>query len=141
MTDRPSELPEHEQRAWESIVADLSGQIDLGTQFPKERSLPPLSADGDYPDPLADEEDLEDDEDDEGYQPPHPPPIPRPSDAVGRFAWAAVLGGPVLVITANVLSWDSWLSGLGVAATIGGFVALVARMKERGPDDDDGAVV
>jgi len=40
-----------------------------------------------------------------------------------------------------VLSWDSWLSGLGVAATIGGFVALVARMKERGPDDDDGAVV
>jgi hypothetical protein len=141
MTDRPSELPEHEQRAWESIVADLSGQIDLGTQFPKERSLPPLSADGDYPDPLADEEDLEDDEADEGYQPPHPPPIPRPSDAVGRFAWAAVLGGPVLVITANVLSWDSWLSGLGVAATIGGFVALVARMKERGPDDDDGAVV
>lgn len=139
--DRPSDLPEHEQRAWESIVADLSGQIDLGQQFPKERSLPPLSADGDYPDPLADEEEFEDDED-EGYEPPHPPPIPRPSDTVGRFAWAGVLGGPILVVAANVLSWDTWLSGLGVAATIGGFVALVARMKDRDPDDDDnGAVV
>ncbi len=141
MTDRPSELPEHEQRAWESIVADLSGQIDLGPQFPKERSLPPLAATGDHPDPLAEPEEIEDAED-EGYEPPHPPPLPRPADTVGRFAWAAVLGGPVLVVATNVLGWESWLSGFGVAATIGGFVALIARMKDRDPDDTgNGAVV
>ena len=144
MTERDSGLPEHEQRAWEAIVADLSGQIDLGPQFPKERSLPPLLADGDHPDPLAEPADLDeleaDDEEDEGYEPPHPPPIQRPSDAVGRFAWAGVLGGPVIVVGANVLGWDDWIAGLGVVATIGGFVALIARMKDR-DEDDDGAVV
>ena len=142
MTERDSGLPEHEQRAWDAIVADLSGQIDLGPQFPKERSLPPLLADGEHPDPLADLPDLEPDPEaeDEGYEPPHPPPIPRPADAVGRFAWAGVLGGPVVVVASNLLGWDDWLAGLGVVATIGGFVALIARMKDR-DGDDDGAVV
>ena len=137
-----SDLPEHEQRAWDAIVADLSGQIDLGPQFPKERSLPPLAADGDHPDPLADDADWEDEDEDEGFEPPHPPPLPRPADTVARFTWAAVLGGPVLVLTANLLGWDRWMSGLGVAITVGGFVALVARMKdEREDDGNDGAVV
>jgi len=140
VTNRESDLPEHEQRAWDAIVADLSGQIDLGPEFPKERSLPALSSEGDHPDPLADPVEL-DDEDAAGYEPPHPPPLPRPSDAVGRFSWAAVLGGPVLVIATNLLGWDRWLAGLGVAATIGGFVALVARMKDRDDDTDSGAVV
>jgi hypothetical protein len=46
------------------------------------------------------------------------------------------------VLVANVLGWDRWMSGLGVAITIGGFVALVARMKdEREDDGNDGAVV
>ena len=144
MTERDSGLPEHEQRAWEAIVADLSGQIDLGPQFPKERSLPPLLADGDHPDPLAEPTDLDEDDavdaEDEGYEPPHPPPIPRPSDMVGRFAWAGVLGGPIIVVGSNLLGWEDWIAGLGVVATIGGFVALIARMKDR-DDDDDGAVV
>ncbi len=113
MTSRDSDLPEHEQRAWDAIVADLSGQIDLGPEFPKERSLPALAADGDHPDPLADPVELDDD--DAGYEPPHPPPLPRPSDAVG----ALLLGGrprrPVLVIATNMLGWDRWLAGLGVA--------------------------
>jgi hypothetical protein len=52
-----------------------------------------------------------------------------------------VLGGPVLVIVANVLGWDRWMSGLGVVITVGGFAALVARMKDREDDDDNGAVV
>ena len=30
MSAAGSGLPEHEQRAWDAIVADLSGQIDLG---------------------------------------------------------------------------------------------------------------
>jgi hypothetical protein len=135
-----SELPEHEQRAWDAIVADLSGQIDLGPQFPAERQLPPLAADGDLPDPLADPVDLDDEDEDAGYEPPHPPPLPRPSDTPSRFAWAALGGGPALVIVANLLGWDRWLAGLGVALTIGGFVGLIARMKER-DEGDDGAVV
>jgi hypothetical protein len=139
VSTRGSDLPDHEQRAWDAIVADLSGQIDLGPEFPKERSLPPLAATGDHPDPLEDPVELDDDE--AGYEPPHPPPLPRPADTVGRFAWAAVLGGPVLVIVANVLGWDRWMSGLGVVITVGGFAALVARMKDREDDDDNGAVV
>jgi len=139
VSTRGSDLPEHEQRAWDAIVADLSGQIDLGPQFPKdEPAPPPLAADGDHPDPLADPVELDEDE---GYEPPAPPPIPRPEDAVGRFSWAALLGGPVVVIVANVLGWDRWLAGLGVVLTIGGFVSLVARMKDREDDGDNGAVV
>lgn len=139
MSERDSDLPENEQRAWDAIVADLSGQIDLGPQFPKESSLPALQADGDHPDPLADPVDIDDD--DEGYEPPHPPPLPRPADTIGRFSWAAVLGGPLLIMTSNLLGWDSWLATLGVLLTVGGFVALVARMKDRDDDEDNGAVV
>lgn len=140
MSTPGSDLPEHEQRAWEAIVADLSGQIDLGPQFPKERSLPPLAATGEHPDPLEDPVDL--DEDDEaGFEPPPPPPLPRPADTAGRFAWAAVAAGPPLVLVTNLLNWDSWLAGLGVALTVGGFAALIARMKDREDDGNDGAVV
>jgi hypothetical protein len=139
VSDRGSELPDHEQAAWDAIVADLSGQIDLGPQFPKESSLPALSADGDHPDPLAPPPELDDA--DEGYQPPHPPPLPRPADTAARFSWAAVVGGPLLIGATNVLGWDSWLAGLGVLMTVGGFVALVARMKDREDDGDNGAVV
>lgn len=140
MSTRGSDLPDHEQRAWDAIVADLSGQLDLGPDFPKENSLPALAATGDHPDPLAEPEELDDD-DEAGYEPPHPPPLPRPADTIGRFAWAAVLGGPALVITANALGWDRWMSGLGVAITVGGFAALIARMKDREDDGDNGAVV
>ena len=139
MTESDSDLPEHEQRAWDAIVADLSGQIDLGPQFPKESSLPALQAEGDHPDPLADPVDIDDEE--EGYEPPHPPPLPRPADTIGRFSWGAVLGGPLLIMTSNLLGWDSWLATLGVLLTVGGFVALVARMKDRDDDEDNGAVV
>ena len=131
-------LPEHEQQAWDAIVADLRGEIDLGPDFPASSSTRPAEqAAGDdaedaEPDPL--------DTLDVGYVPPDPPPIPRPADAIGRFSWAAVLGGPALVLLVTVLGWERWLANIGVALTVGGFVCLVWRMKER-DDDDDGAVV
>jgi hypothetical protein len=68
--------------------------------------------------------------------------MPRPADTIGRFAWSAVIGGPVLVVAVNLLGWESWIAGLGVMATIGGFVALIARMSdERDDDGSNGAVV
>lgn len=134
MSAAGSGLPEHEQRAWDAIVADLSGQIDLGPEFtapavePAESPVPALAA--------ADPED----EEEEGYVPPHPPPIPRPADAIGRFSWAAVIIGPILVLLTTLLSLDRWMANVGVVLTVGGFVSLVWRMGDR-DDDDDGAVV
>lgn len=133
MTAAGSGLPEHEQRAWDAIVADLSGQIDLGPEFTPPPLPPPTE-------PVAAAH-LVDEEPDEGYVPPQPPPIPRPADAIGRFSWAAVLGGPLLVLLVTILGWDRWLANLGVALTVGGFVSLVWRMNDRDDEDDDGAVV
>ena len=79
------------------------------------------------------------------FEPPPPPPLPVP-DTIGRFAWAAVLGGPLFLIVATILRADisGWPGFVGLAAFVGGFVTLVARMKDRPPTDlggDDGAVV
>lgn len=84
-----------------------------------------------------------DDDDDDHYIPPPPPPLPKP-DAMTRVAWIALLGGPVYLVASVFLSWDvpSWAAFAAVAAFIGGFVALVLRMGDEPPDDDDnGAVV
>jgi hypothetical protein len=136
---RESDLPDHEQRAWDAIVADLSGQIDLGPEFPRDPPAPPLATQGDIPDPLAEPVDIDDDED--RYVPPPPPPLPRPSDTISRFSWSALAAGPLLVVATNLLNLESWLAGVGVALTVGGFVALIARMKDREDDGGNGAIV
>jgi hypothetical protein len=79
------------------------------------------------------------------FEPPTPPPVPLP-DTINRFAWAAVLGGPLYLVFAAVLDLDvsGWPGVLAVGAFVGGFVTLVARMHDRLPSDldgDDGAVV
>ncbi|MGW7055417.1 hypothetical protein [Streptomyces sp. NPDC054887] len=93
------------------------------------------------------EEDAEESEDgDEGhFVPPEPPPLP-PADTTSRFAWLAVVGGPVLLLAAVLLQWDMtwWLTTLGVGGFLGGFATLVARMAHGDDEDDDpgrGAVV
>lgn len=83
------------------------------------------------------------DDDDDDFVPPKPPPLPRP-DAVGRFAWAAVILGPVLLIVTMLLSLNSSFAAAGLAAFIIGFGVLVARKSDepRPPDGgDNGAVV
>ncbi|MFN8125824.1 MAG: hypothetical protein U0R64_04865 [Candidatus Nanopelagicales bacterium] len=92
-----------------------------------------------YADPLADQP--EDDSDD--FVPPPPPPVPRPRDRVSRGAWAAVLGGPVLLVLVPLLSLPGILTTVGLGLFIGGFATLIFRMEERRRDDgsDDGAVV
>jgi hypothetical protein len=83
--------------------------------------------------------------DDDHFEPPPPPPIPVP-DTLGRFAWAAVLGGPLFLLVATLAGLDAsgWPGLFALGAFMGGFVTLVARMKDRPPTDlgdDDGAVV
>ncbi|MDC0772135.1 hypothetical protein [Streptomyces sp. HD] len=98
----------------------------------------------DYSAPEPSEDDF--DGDDEGhFVPPEPPPLPA-ADATAKFAWLAVIGGPVLLLLAVVFSWDMtwWLATLGIGGFLGGFATLVMRMKTDDEDDDDpgrGAVV
>ncbi|MET9760168.1 hypothetical protein ABZ016_14100 [Streptomyces sp. NPDC006372] len=86
------------------------------------------------------------DEDDEGhFVPPEPPPLPT-ADVTAKFAWLAVLGGPVLLLLAVLLGWEMtwWLATLGIGGFLGGFATLVTRMRTDDEDDDDpgrGAVV
>jgi hypothetical protein len=80
---------------------------------------------------------------DEHFVPPEPPPLPR-GDLYSRLAWFAVLGGPAFLLVAAFLGGNlpSILIVIAIAAFIGGFVTLVARMPgERSDDDGDGAVV
>ncbi|MEU3300606.1 hypothetical protein ABZ729_12390 [Streptomyces sp. NPDC006678] len=99
----------------------------------------------DYQVDEASDDDL--DETDEGhFVPPEPPPLPE-ADTTAKFAWLAVIGGPVLLLLAVILQWDMtwWLTTLGVGGFLGGFATLVARMSQGDDEDDDdpgrGAVV
>ncbi|WP_030020872.1 hypothetical protein [Streptomyces monomycini] len=84
---------------------------------------------------------------DEGhFVPPEPPPLPK-ADVTAKFAWIAVLGGPLLLVLMVLLqqpvTW--WLTLLGIGGFLGGFATLVARMKHDDEDDEElpggGAVV
>ena len=82
---------------------------------------------------------------DEHFEPPPPPPLPQ-VDTISRFAWAAALGGPLLLVLAALagIPLAGWVGLLALVAFMAGFVTLVARMKPRPPTDsgpDDGAVV
>ncbi|MEU8776084.1 hypothetical protein [Streptomyces sp. NPDC048606] len=82
---------------------------------------------------------------DEGHFVPPEPELP-PADTTAKFAWLAVVGGPVLLLLAVLLQWDMtwWLTTLGIGGFLGGFATLVARMDHGDDEDDDpgrGAVV
>ncbi|MEU1131694.1 hypothetical protein ABZ383_17805 [Streptomyces sp. NPDC005900] len=87
------------------------------------------------------------DADDEGhFVPPEPPPLPE-ADVTAKFAWLAVLGGPLLILLAVLLGWQMtwWLTTLGIGGFLGGFATLVVRMNGGDDEEDDdpgrGAVV
>lgn len=130
--------PEEQASAWDQIVADLSGQIDFDAATSSLQINDPKPPDA-FIDELLEPNGLESDR----YHPPEPPPIPRPSDVISRFAWAGALGGPVLLVIATLLSLGSFIAGLGVIAFVAGFITLVARMEDRGSADDrpDGGAV
>jgi hypothetical protein len=149
-----------EAQAWQSIVATLERPDDPeAIRWPSEaevrddarRAASPTTPTDDGADEWADarpeapevpEELLGGDDDDE-FVPPVAPPIPT-ADAVTRLAWIGLIGGPLYMFLSVFLGWDiDDLGGLlAVGAFVGGFVTLVARMKDRPPldeSDDDGA--
>ncbi|GAB3419136.1 hypothetical protein [Flindersiella endophytica] len=79
----------------------------------------------------------------ERYVPPPPPPLPK-LDPITKLCWGVTLSGPVLMLLAAFAGGyvPAWFLPLGVVAFVGGFVALVFRMRGGPPDEsDDGAVV
>ncbi|WP_069172460.1 hypothetical protein [Streptomyces griseus] len=79
------------------------------------------------------------------FVPPEPPPLPE-ADVTAKFAWLAVVGGPVLMLVAVLLRWEMtwWLTTLCIGGFLGGFATLVARMPDDDEENDDpgrGAVV
>lgn len=81
-------------------------------------------------------------EDEGHFVPPAAPPVPR-GDLVSRLAWAGLIGGPVLLLLAAVLTLGlpTEVLALCVGAFVGGLVTLIVRMKDRGSGPDDGAVI
>lgn len=149
-----AERAAREQRAWESIVADLTGQLDLpGLPSTADRDAAFVDAllDGDPPaagpsgasdaagEVAADARYLGFDDGDD-FRPADPGPVGLPADVISRFGWAGALGGPVLVGAAYVLGLGSAIAGAGVAAFVVGFITLVIRLPDH-RDDGDGAVV
>ncbi|MFC9067568.1 MULTISPECIES: hypothetical protein [Streptomyces] len=86
------------------------------------------------------------DPDGDHFVPPDPPPLPE-TDLTTKFAWLAVLGGPLLLLGSVLFQLEMtwWLVTLGVGGFLGGFATLISRMRD-GHDDDwtdpgSGAVV
>ncbi|KKD04982.1 hypothetical protein [Streptomyces sp. WM6386] len=99
----------------------------------------------DYTAPEPAEEDFDEDDDEGHFVPPEPPPLPA-ADTTAKFAWLAVVGGPLLLLLAILLRWDMtwWLATIGIGGFLGGFATLVMRMRTDEDEDDDpgrGAVV
>ncbi|MGD6751479.1 hypothetical protein [Streptomyces sp. BH105] len=122
---------------------DQGGQRPLGSSVSFAPNLAPGPRDHSAPEPSDDDFDGGD----EGhFVPPEPPPLPE-GDVTARFAWLAVVGGPVLLLLAVLLGWDMtwWLATLCIGGFLGGFGTLVARMSpgddEDGDDPGRGAVV
>lgn len=120
---------------------------DSGAKKPLGGSVsfaPGVAGPRDYDTPEASDDDLG--PDDEGhFVPPEPPPLPA-ADVTAKFAWLAVIGGPLLMLLAVLLGWPMtwWLTTLSIGGFLGGFGTLVARMKGDDEEDDDpgrGAVV
>ena len=84
-------------------------------------------------------------DDDEHFVPPTPPPLPR-LDPVTRLAWAALVGGPAVLLAATMFGWvlPRLVVAAALVAFIAGFVTLVVRMKDDPPEEwesDGGAVL
>lgn len=99
---------------------------------------------GDGPSPARPEPTDDDAAGGNGWVPPLPPPLPRPTGAVGA-AWVAVIGGPLLLLLATLAGWrlPTVATAGCIVGFVGGLVFLIMQMDDRRPRDawDDGAQV
>ncbi len=150
-TPSPRRRPTRPRRRTGAKKADKAQQADAEEPPAPAKPLgssvsfaPGVGGPRDYSAPASSEEDF--DEDDEGhFVPPEPPPLPS-ADTTAKFAWLGVIGGPILMLLAVLLSWDMtwWLATIGIGGFLGGFGTLVMRMRTDEEDGDDpgrGAVV
>ncbi|WP_329130914.1 hypothetical protein OG552_08670 [Streptomyces sp. NBC_01476] len=159
--EEPGRPPLDEDAAWAALVAGYDNEPAPGAEpaWPEAENVPPKDpAPVNQLPPPPDRSivihpvisgprnyELVDDEDDAHFVPPEPPPLPE-ADVTTKFAWIAVIGGPLLLLAFVLfgleLTWWAILVGLG--GFLGGFATLVTRMRT-GDDDDDlpggGAVV
>ena len=80
---------------------------------------------------------------DEHFVPAPPPPLPRLRRGT-RWALSSIIVGVALIVGRSLTDTIPDAVALGVLAIVGGFVGLVAMMREDRPSDsdpDDGAVV
>jgi hypothetical protein len=165
--DREDEgaAPLDEDAAWAALVAGFDEEPEPGTEpswpeaenVPEGRDpVPPLPEPKPLPPPptrsivihpvIQGPRDFELEEDEDAhYEPPEPPPLPD-ADVTTKFAWIAVLGGPLLLLAFVLFQLDLtwWAVVVGVGGFLGGFATLVARMRTDEDDDDlpgGGAVV
>jgi hypothetical protein len=125
--DRHDPVP-YDESVWERIVAELGDEMP--TVGPP---APPVREPETEPERAAEDR----------FIPPDPPPLPE-LDLVGRFAWAGILGGPLLLflgVLAPGLVGPAVVT-VGIAGFVGGFLTLVLRSPNE-PEDgwDDGSVV
>ncbi|NEB76768.1 hypothetical protein G3I40_16290 [Streptomyces sp. SID14478] len=126
----------------EAPEPDAKGPLGSSVSFAPGVAAAPGPRDHSAPEGSEDDFDA----DDEGhFVPPEPPPLPE-ADVTAKFAWLAVIGGPVLLLVSVLLGWEMtwWLTTLCVGGFLGGFATLVARMESDDDEDEDpgrGAVV
>ena len=156
MTGRPGSLPavpRDDDDAWRAIVDNYGDRVELDPDpapEPADLAGSDEASRDDVLDPRGDprtwdpspadaaDPDLGRDPDDR-FVPPAPPPVPTTTP--DRYAaWAGVFGAPVLLLVVIVLGIElpAILGYALIAAFVGGFVYLVARMprEPRDPGDD-----
>lgn len=77
----------------------------------------------------------------EHYEPPAPPPIPRPGGLAVMGMVIIALGIAVLAFGASMGIAPDRTLPTGIIAILGGSALLVARLKRHRDDEDDGAVL
>jgi hypothetical protein len=158
----PAEPPAvADDAAWQEIVASLrrpgpQGPIpwpdaenvtqqqapSTGTDGPHAVARPPATAPSAPPERPAT---FPDDPDDEHFVPEPPPPVPVPTGP-SAYGIAALIAGSIVLLVSTMAGdqVSPTLLVLAIAAIVGGFVTLVARMRAGPPTDsgsDDGAVI
>jgi hypothetical protein len=148
-----------EDEVWRQIVAsfnDTAERDSADQPWPDSENVPaeplrrvvkpPEEFDDEPPagareeaDQEAEEEEADEEQDEGHFEPAVPPPLPK-LDLTTKLAWLALFGGPAYLLFAAVADWhmDGWALFTAVAAFIGGFVALVVRMGDGPPGNNDG---